>query len=102
MPERAKLYPAQMRWSNRITGLEFAPLDSEIGGDARRLPRLKENGMTDGSPGRLLQDELERDGYGEGCGVIVIALPRRMRDEEIVATRDRIQVALARDAEAGS
>jgi hypothetical protein len=96
-PEQAKFYAGQLRWSNRHIGVEFAPLDSEVGGDSRSLPRRQANGVA-GTPGMLLQDEVERDGYGEGCGVIVIALPRRMRDEEIQAARDKIESVIRTDA----
>lgn len=97
MPERAKFYAAQMRWSDRHVGTEITPLRIETGEDARRGLRRHLN--ANGAYGLLIQDELERDGYGEGHGVIVIALPRRMADEEIIAARDRIAAALAHDAE---
>jgi hypothetical protein len=96
VPERAKFYAGQLRWSNRSTGLEFAPLDSEKGCDTRRAPRQK---FGTGETGMLLQDDLERDGYGEGHGVVVIALPRRMSDEEIHSARGRIELWVNRAAD---
>lgn len=99
MPERAKFYAAQLRWSNRHVGLEFSPIDSDAGGNARWMPRRAAHGRSTGAEaGLLLQDELERDGYAEGCGVIVIALPRRMSDAEIQEARYRIESVIRTEA----
>lgn len=80
---KPRLYTGQLRWSDRSSGLEFAPLTANTGVDSRRVQRRRPQIVND-EMGLLLQDELERDGISEGCGVVVLAFPKRMTDGEIL------------------
>lgn len=96
MSEQPKAYGAELRWSNTRSGLEFAPLTAPGEKDSRRVPRVP-SGVANQSWshggtefGLLLQDDLERDGFQEGGGVIVIALPGRCRPSaELVEAVER-------------
>lgn len=80
-------------WSNVRTGLEFY-----VGGEgnARWNPRRGPHGFSDATKGTLLQDDLERDGYGEGTSVVVVALPGRLPEK--LALMLAGQIALDLDA----
>lgn len=97
MPERAKFYAAQLRWSDRQIGMEICPLLTDTGEDARRALRRHPTNRGD-TYGLQTVDEVERDGFFEGSGVIVIAMPRRMTDAEIHAAMQRIEMAVRTDA----
>ncbi len=89
-----RLYAGQLRWSDRSSGLEFAPLTANTGFDSRRTQRQRP-GIVNTDIGLLLQDDLERDGIGEGCGVVVLAFPKRMTDGEILELAAAISEVLA-------
>ncbi len=62
-------------WSNIRGGLEFYRCD---GKNNRWEPRDSSHNDPDGkNSGRLLQDDLERDRFGEGSPVVVITLGTR-------------------------
>lgn len=97
MPDAPKFYAAQLRWSDRHVGMEICPLSVDTGEDARRALRRHHTNRGE-TYGLMTVDELERDGFYEGSGVIVLALPRRMSDAEIHAAMQRIEAAVRADA----
>ncbi len=94
MTPEPRLYASQLRWSDRSSGLEFAPLTANTGVDSRRTQRQRP-GIVNTDIGLLLQDDLERDGISEGCGVVVLAFPKRMSDGEILEASARVAELLA-------